>query len=378
MKILVTSIVDLKKSQHNRPHQFVKYLSKNHEVTVLSINDWWKGKQGDLNHYSSDFDDIFEGVDFHYLTERKISPILQEVLFNKKNKELSKEKFDVHLNYNCLVTGYKASKNFNTVFDLADDLPEMIATSPQIPNFLKSFGRNLGQFYLKKDIKHANYVTLTTQSLKEVYNVPDEKAEFIPNGVNTKLFKNYSNAKEELGLCGFIIGYVGVLRSWVNFKPVFEALKFLDKDIKILIVGSEGNFQETKDLARKCGVKDRVIFTGMVPYSKVPKYISAMDVGIIPFVSNGVSHNALPIKLFEYFACEKPVISSSIHPIKVNFSKNILFASNCEDYVNKIKLLHENKELRSKLGKNGRKISENYTWKSISTKLEKTLERAAI
>lgn len=231
MKILVTSIVDLKKSQHNRPHQFVKYLSKNHEVTVLSINDWWKGKQGDLNHYSSDFDDIFEGVDFHYLTERKISPILQEVLFNKKNKELSKEKFDVHLNYNCLVTGYKASKNFNTVFDLADDLPEMIATSPQIPNFLKSFGRNLGQFYLKKDIKHANYVTLTTQSLKEVYNVPDEKAEFIPNGVNTKLFKNYSNAKEELGLCGFIIGYVGVLRSWVNFKPVFEALKFLDKDI---------------------------------------------------------------------------------------------------------------------------------------------------
>jgi len=44
MKILMTSIVDLKKSQHNRPHQFVKYLSKKHDVTVLSINDWWKGE----------------------------------------------------------------------------------------------------------------------------------------------------------------------------------------------------------------------------------------------------------------------------------------------------------------------------------------------
>ena len=58
MKILITSIVDLKKSQHQtlgkfdqnvqhfgwvRPHQFVKYLSEKHEVTVLSINDWWKG-----------------------------------------------------------------------------------------------------------------------------------------------------------------------------------------------------------------------------------------------------------------------------------------------------------------------------------------------
>ena len=51
MKILLTSIVDLKKSQHNRPHQLVKYLSKKHEVTVLSINDWWKGGQEDMKSF---------------------------------------------------------------------------------------------------------------------------------------------------------------------------------------------------------------------------------------------------------------------------------------------------------------------------------------
>ena len=45
MKILVTSIVDLKKTAHNRLHQFVRYLAQNHEVTVLSINDWWKANQ---------------------------------------------------------------------------------------------------------------------------------------------------------------------------------------------------------------------------------------------------------------------------------------------------------------------------------------------
>jgi len=45
MRILITTIVDLKKSQHNRPHQIVKYLSKKHEVRVLSINDWWKEKK---------------------------------------------------------------------------------------------------------------------------------------------------------------------------------------------------------------------------------------------------------------------------------------------------------------------------------------------
>jgi hypothetical protein len=40
---------DLKKSQHNRPHHFVKHLSKKHDITVLSINDWWKGGQGDMS-----------------------------------------------------------------------------------------------------------------------------------------------------------------------------------------------------------------------------------------------------------------------------------------------------------------------------------------
>lgn len=377
MKILVTSIIDLKKSQHNRPHQFVRYLSKNHEITVLSINDWWKGKQGDLNSYSSDFGNIFKDVDFHYLTERKIPPIVQEVLLTKENKELSKEDFDVHLNYNCLVTGYRASKNFKTVFDLADDLPGMIANSPQVPNVLKPCGRALGKFFLKKDFKYADYVTLTTESLKETYKIPEEHSELIPNGVDTELFKNDPNAKEELGLNGFIVGYVGVLRCWVDLRPVFEALKYLDNEIKLLVVGSEGNFQENKELAKKYGVADRVIFTGMVPYTQVPKYVSAMDVGIIPFASNEVSQNALPIKLFEYLACEKPVISSELGPVKSKFSEDVLFASSCEDYVDKISMLYEDEKLRRKLGKKGRKISERYNWESITAKLEKILIEVA-
>ena len=95
MKILITSIVDLKKSQHNRPHQFVRYLSKTHEVTVLSINDWWKGGQDNLESYSSEFSDIFTRIDYYYLTEKKVSPILQELLFQKKIRELLKEDFDV-------------------------------------------------------------------------------------------------------------------------------------------------------------------------------------------------------------------------------------------------------------------------------------------
>jgi len=45
VKILVSSIVDLSKTSHNRLHQFIRHLSRNHSITVLSINDWWKNSQ---------------------------------------------------------------------------------------------------------------------------------------------------------------------------------------------------------------------------------------------------------------------------------------------------------------------------------------------
>lgn len=374
MKILMTSIVDLRKSQHNRPHQFVKYLSKNHEVTVLSINDWWKGSQTDMNSYSSDLSDFLQNVDIRYLTEKKVPPVLQELFLTREIKKLSGEDFDVHFNYNSLITGSRF-KDFKTVFDLADDLPEMIAYSPQIPNPLKRIGKWMGEYYLKRNIDGAEMVTLTTETLKETYSVPDEKSVIIPNGVNAENFKKVENAKEELGLEGFIVGYVGVLREWVDLETVLKALKELPEDIKLLVVGSEGEFHGNRDLVARSGLSDRVIFTGMVPYSQVPLYISAMDVGLIPFKTNGIANNALPIKLFEYMACEKPVISTELAPVKSKFNENVLYASNSGEYRTCIELLYGDAELRMKMGKRGRKIVlSGYDWESISKKLEDVLK----
>lgn len=377
MKILINSIVDLRNSQHNRPHQMVKYLSEKHDVTVLSIYDHWKGEQGDLVSYSSNFNDIFERIDYHFLTKKRISPILQELFFKKKMENLiQNNKFDIHLNYNSLVSGYRTSKGIKTVFDLADDLPEMIKHSPQIPRLLRYFGKEIGGYYLKKNICSAEYVTLTTRSLENFYNIPENKAVLIPNGVDTSIFKKINKAKENLGLSGFIVGYVGVLREWVDLESVFRALKLLDKDIKLLIVGGEGQFKESIELADRFGVLDRVKFTGMVPYNEVPKYISAMDVCLIPFKNNDISKHSLPMKLFEYMACEKPVISSNIPAIKTILGDIVLYASDYNDYVDKINILYKDADLRKKKGKAGRKVAENNSWKEIVCKLEGTLIKA--
>jgi glycosyltransferase involved in cell wall biosynthesis len=344
----------------------------------LSINDWWKGEQDDLGAYSSEFEDVFKRINYVYLTDKKASPILQELLFRKKVKEALKKDFDIHLNYSTLISGYIAAKGIKTVYDLADDLGAMVRESPQIPRLLRPFGGVLGDFVVRKNIEKAEKVTVTADMLKRTYNIPDTKCELIPNGVDTNLFRNYGDTKEELGLNGFVIGYVGVLREWVDLEPVFMALKDLDEEIKMVVVGKEGKFDENVELAKKCGVSDRVTFTGMVHYSHVPKYISAMDVCLIPFKRNAISENALPLKLFEYMACERPIISTELPGIKAVAGNKVMYAANKKEYKEKIEELYKDEGLRYKLGEEGRQlVEENYDWEKIVGRMERILIETA-
>ena len=379
MKILVTSIVDLQSSQHNRPHQFVKYLSKKHDITFLSIKDWWKAGQGDLRSYSKDFEEIFERVNILHLTEKKVSPILQELLSAKKVSEVAKEGFDVHLNYSTLCSGYEAAKKINTVYDIADDLGAMIRSSPQIPRILRPFGGALGSFFIRKNIDISKMVTVTTDLLIDSCNIPKNKSKVVPNGVDMELFQDRGSFKrEELNLDGFIIGYVGVLREWVDLESVFNALKDLNKDIKMLVVGNEGQFRENMDLAKKCGVTDRVRFTGMVPYTQVPEYISAMDACLIPFQKSAISENALPLKLFEYMACSRPVISTELSGVKNAAGDCVLYANNAGEYKSQILELYNEDQLRHKMVISGRRLVEStYDWANIVKRLENTLADVA-
>ena len=298
------------------------------------------------------------------------------MLFRRKVKELLEEEdFDVHLNYSTLISGYVAAKRIKTVYDMADDLGAMIKESPQIPRVLRPFGGVLGDFMVRRNIESADKVAVTTEMLKRTYNIPDGKCEVIPNGVDTNLFRNYGDTKEELGLDGFIIGYVGVLREWVDLEPVFRALRDLNKEIKMVVVGKEGQFKENVELAKNCGVFDRVIFTGMVPYSQVPKYISAMDICLIPFKRGAISKSALPLKLFEYMACEKPVLSTELPGVKAIAGDKVLYASTKDEYREKILGLYRDEELRFKLGKEGRRLVEKnyYNWEKIVEKMERIL-----
>jgi len=375
LRILVTSVVDLKKSQHNRSFQFIKHLSNHHDVTVVTINDWWKGSQDDLHQYSKSFEEVFNRIDFRTLTDKRISPLLQEILPSRTMREVLKLDFDVHFDYNTISSGYKASKLLPTVYDFADDLAAMIRYSPQVPRFLRPLAGGYGGFMIRRNLKKAKRITLATQVLMNSIDIGKEKCTVVPNGVDTHLFKKSEDSKRILGFNEFVIGYVGVLREWVDFRPVFTALQEIQEDIKLVIVGKEGNFEENKKLATEMGVRKRVSFIGMVPYGEIPKYISAMDLCLIPFTKDKISQHSLPLKLFEYMACEKPVISTELLGVKNEVGDRIRYANNAKEFKDQILDLYHDDQLRQKMGEDGRRFVEmNYEWARIAEKMEGILK----
>ena len=394
MRILITSIVDLKKGPHTRLHEFIRYLRRNHDITVLSVNDWWKASQTDTKLYTQGLDDVTGGVCTEYFTQWKISPILQEVTsaisISRILRKIDYTSFDVHFNYNSLISGYFVArrlraKGIKTVYDIADNLPQMIRVSPQIPRVARPLGKFIGKMMLSRNIGIARKVTFVDTNIQALYPAPSAKAVIIHNGVDVELFspRPSQTLREKLGIGkDFVVGFVGTLREWVDFEPVFAAVSQLNAqcpDIRIMIVGEEGGLGKTMNLARKFGVFDKTIFAGTVPYGLVPEYISCMDVCLIPFAKHkgmdAGEDGFCPLKLAEYLACEKPVISTQ----KTTMPEGtVLHASNAEEYRNEILKLYNSPQLRAEMGSKGRGvIQSSYTWSNSASVLEKVLQEAA-
>lgn len=131
----------------------------------------------------------------------------------------------------------------------------------------------------------------------------------IPNGVDFEQFQKLaatSPVPPELHLARKpVAGYVGILRAWFDAQ-LMESLARQNPDVTFVLVGP---FDDTAELLGLEALSN-VILTGRKPYSEIPAYIRAFDVCLIPFKQGEIAETTNPVKVFEYFALGKPVVST--------------------------------------------------------------------
>lgn len=394
VRILVLSPVDLRNAAHNRLHDFVNHLSRRHRIDVVCTYAWWLEKYDQIqrreDHQAKGLDPPMTGISCEYLGSFGERPVRQELLsFTRARRILDRfqpGEYDLLFNYNTILSGLSIAQSLGEtpmVYDLADDIAGMAANSPMVATAFRPMVRPFSRLAISSSIRKSRRVTVATPELARTYDIPSCRTTVIPNGVDPDLFRPHDKekSKRRFSLDGkIVIGYVGVLREWIDFDMMLGALVFLAKEfpsIRMLVVGGEGRLQELRNMSARMRLEDRVVTPGNLPYGEIPHAMSAMDIGVIPFRLNEVTRNALPLKLFEYMACGVPVISQRLKPVIDSVDENVMYASNGEEMAHAAKEILESNALRKELSENGRKIVQSsWRWETIVRKLESVLEEA--
>jgi glycosyltransferase involved in cell wall biosynthesis len=194
---------------------------------------------------------------------------------------------------------------------------------------------------------------------------------FVPNGADTEGIKY--KFPENGGPLKLL--FIGLLHKSSDLDFVLKSMVHL-KGTKLTVVGDGPRRKEFEKLAENLGLTD-VEFAGMKDREEVKKHLYTSDVALMPFVDNIPNRSRSPVKLGEYLAAGKPVVTNNVGIMRMvieNGENGIITKDNPEDFAKGVKKL-ENLKLRKKISLNARKTAERYSWKSIAENLGKIYEK---
>lgn len=163
-----------------------------------------------------------------------------------------------------------------------------------------------------------------------------------------------------------VLGYFGVVDERMDYDLI-AALGDHDPNWNIVIVGPTAKV-DPADFPRR----DNIYWLGGRDYSELPNYAKAFDVCLMPFAMNAATEFINPTKALEYMATAKPIVSSAITDVILQFSDIVRVAKSREQFI----ALCEREARRATEARirRGLKRAHGNTWDSIVAQLEMHVE----
>jgi glycosyltransferase involved in cell wall biosynthesis len=226
--------------------------------------------------------------------------------------------------------------------------------------------------YFKYYLKNPHRIIAVSKASKEfIKKFTDVPVDIIYNGISLERFRNdwdRESLKNELGINGPLILYVGRIEPRKGIGVLISAMKNIDGNL--VIVGNGSTLPLLKEKARHLGILDKIRFMGHVEYSRLPGLYGASDVFVLPSLSE-----AFGIVLLEAMASGVPVVGTSAGGIPeiIDGCGIVVKPGNAGELADAVNLLLNNQNLAGKLGKLGRRrVEKLYDWRIIAKKIEST------
>jgi glycosyltransferase involved in cell wall biosynthesis len=181
--------------------------------------------------------------------------------------------------------------------------------------------------------RRADHVFVAPPALVEAKKAVNPATTYSPHGVDIGLFNQAAVASTAVpaaaaGLAGPVIGYFGSIAAWTDV----DLLLWLATERpawQFLLIG-----HASADVAA-LRARPNVSLVGAQPYETLPAWAKAFDVAIIPYRLNRQVQNANPLKLREYLATGKPIVSVATPEIE-QFGDLVRVAHGREEFLQAI------------------------------------------
>lgn len=168
-------------------------------------------------------------------------------------------------------------------------------------------------------------------------------------------------------------GYAGHLYSGRGIEVILDAAERLPNINFHIVGGLPNDVERCKAMVRS----ENVHFYGHQEPAAIPYFLSHMDILLAPYqrkvaVSGGGGNSVdwmSPLKIFEYMAAGKSLISSDLpvlrEVLRDNDNASLVKCDDVDAWVRQIKILAEDDVLRLRVGASAKKeFLDNYTWKA--------------
>jgi GT2 family glycosyltransferase/glycosyltransferase involved in cell wall biosynthesis len=186
-------------------------------------------------------------------------------------------------------------------------------------------------------LKEADIVLVTADGLMEQVDQIRPDAIMCPNAVELDHFSGARWDDKQLPIpadLGLIIkadrpviGYYGALARWFDYELVGRAAQ-KHPDWDFVLIGPD---HDHTLIGSNILSISNIHWLGARDYSQLPNYLHHFTVATIPFLVNNITLATSPIKLFEYMAAGKPIVTSDMPECR-KYS-GVLVAHNANEYI---------------------------------------------
>ncbi len=157
----------------------------------------------------------------------------------------------------------------------------------------------------------ADMIFTTAEDLVKFFD-RQVNCEFVPNGVNLKDFVNPPKlvGRDILHIPHPVIGYIGTIQE---DRIDLDLVSYLAEKNPTKSIVMAGPVWKTfaSEVKSRLGPLKNVYLLGRIKYQEWASYFMNFDVGIIPHKVNEFTRHTDTMKLYQYLACAKPIVSTA-------------------------------------------------------------------